>query len=289
MTTARPSVSVVLVTYRRARLLDATIDAILRQSLTDFELIIADNASPDDTEEVCRRWASRDGRIRYYRRSHNVGMLQNMALSIQDSVANYVAIFHDDNVYDPALLLEWKTCLDENPNAAFVFNGYQALDPQGRPAEVYRTPFARCSPGFVLLERFYFTDWRFTSPVYGTAMLRRTAYDKVGGFDERFGPWTDVDLWMRLAEEFDVCYVDAPLISVTSREVTPHQFDDNSSHVQSLLEQMFWEARMRHYQGRPMRRLIEMGRHAGFVVAARAFLLLLRANSTLRGRSRPQR
>ena len=93
-------------------------------------------------------------------------------------------------------------------------------------------------------------------------------------------------MWMRLAEEFDVCYVDAPLISVTSREVVHHQFDDTSARVQPLLEHMFWEARMRHYQGRPMRRFIEMGRHAGFVAAARAYLLLVRANSIIRGRSR---
>jgi glycosyltransferase involved in cell wall biosynthesis len=286
MTIARPSISVVLVTYNRARLLDATIEAIVHQSLTDFELIIADNASPDDTEEVCRRWAERDGRIRYYRRSHNVGMLKNMTLGIRDSVADYVAILHDDNVYDPTLLAEWKACLDENPNAAFVFNGYQALDTRGHPTRVYRTPLARSSPGSVLLERFYFTDWRFTSPVYGTAMFRRTAYDKVGGFDERYGPWTDVDLWMRLAEEYAVCYVDAPLISVTSREVAPHQFDDSTAHVQPLMEQMFWEARLRHYQGKPVRRLVEMGRHAAFVVASRALLLLLRANSVLRRRTR---
>jgi len=63
------SVSVVLVTYNRAHLLDATIGAILAQTMTDFELIIADNASPDHTEQVCRRWALQDGRIRYHRRS----------------------------------------------------------------------------------------------------------------------------------------------------------------------------------------------------------------------------
>jgi glycosyltransferase involved in cell wall biosynthesis len=288
MTIVRPSVSVVLVTYNRARLLDATIEAILAQTLTDFELIIADNASPDHTEQVCRRWALQDDRIRYHRRSHNVGMPQNMTLGILDSVANYVAILHDDNVYDPSLLLEWKACLDENPKAAFVFNAYQALDPQGRPTTVSREPLARSVPGSVLLEDIYFKRWRFGSPVYGTTMIRRTALDKVGAFDERYGPWADVDMWLRLAEEFDVCYVDAPLISVTSREVVHHQFDDRSARVQPLLEQMFWEARMRHYHGRPMRRLVEAARHAGFVSAARAYLLLIRANSIIRGRNRRQ-
>jgi glycosyltransferase involved in cell wall biosynthesis len=286
MNIAQPSVSVVLVTYNRARLLDATIGSIVDQTLTDFELIIADDASPDNTEEVCRRWVLRDGRIRYHRRSRNVGMPQNLNLGILDAVTNYVAILHDDDMYHRALLAEWKTCLDENPRAAFVFNAYDALDSQGRSAKVFQEPLPRSFPGAILLEKIFFKRWRFTSPVFGTVMLRRTAFDKVGALDERYGFWADVDMWMRLAEEFDVCYVDAPLISVRSREVAPHQFEDRIARVQPLLERMFWEARMRHYQDRPLRRLLEAGRHAGFVAAARAYLLMIRANSAIRGRDR---
>jgi glycosyltransferase involved in cell wall biosynthesis len=275
---------VVLVTYNRASLLDATIGLIVDQTLADFELIIADNASPDHTEEVCRRWALRDSRIRYCRWSRNLGVTQSLNLGILSSVANYVAILHDDNVYHPALLSEWKACLDENPKAAFVFNAYQILDSQGRPTVVNREPLARSFPGSVLLEEIFFKRWRLGSPVYGTVMFRRTAFDKVGAFDERYGPWADVDMWMRLAEEFDVCYVDAPLISVTSREVAPHQFDDSFDHVRPLLERMFWEARMRHYHGRRVRRLVEACRHAAFVAAARTYILMIRANSVIRGR-----
>jgi glycosyltransferase involved in cell wall biosynthesis len=286
MNSGLSSVSVILLTYNRAHLLDATIGFIVDQTLTDFELIIADDASPDDTEEVCRRWASRDSRIRYHRRSRNVGMPQNLTLDILGSVANYVAILHDDDVYHPALLSEWKACLDEDPKAAFVFNSYQMLDAQGRPTMVFHEPLPRSFPGAILLEEIFFKRWRFGSPVYGTVMLRRTALDKVGAFDERYGPWADVDMWMRLAEEFDVCYVDAPLISVRSGEIAPHQFDDSFARVQPLLERMFWEARMRHYRGRTVRRLVEAGRHAGFVAASRAYLLMIRANSVIRGRGR---
>lgn len=282
---AKPSVSVVLVTYNRAHLLDATIGAIVDQTLTDFELIIADNASPDHTEEVCRRWALRDSRIRYHRWSYNVGMPKTMTLGILHSVAKYVAILHDDNIYNPALLSEWKACLDENPKAAFVFNAYELLDAQGQPTKVSREPLPRSFPGSVLLEKIFFKRWRFGSPVYGTVMLRRAAFDKVGGFDERYGPWADGDMWMRLAEKFDVCYIDAPLISVTSREVAPHQFDDSFARGQPLLERTFWKARMRHYQGRPIRQMIEAGRHAAFVAAARAYIIIIRANSLIRAKA----
>jgi glycosyltransferase involved in cell wall biosynthesis len=239
--------------------------------MADFELIIADDASPDRTEEVCQRWATSDSRICYQRRPENVGMPQNLNLGILASSGKYVATLHDDDVYSPVLLQKWTACLDQHPKAAFVFNSYCALDEHGQTRKVYREQFPECVPGPVLIEGTFFRRWLFDSPVWGTVMMRRSAFDHAGSFDERYGYWADVDMWMRLAEDFDVCYIDEPLIAVTSREVSPHQFDDRLSHVQPLLERMFWEARMRHYHDRPVCKLGEAIRHAGFVAAARAW------------------
>jgi glycosyltransferase involved in cell wall biosynthesis len=273
MSSNQPSVSAILVTYNRASLLDATIDSILSQTMADFELIIADDASPDRTQEVCQRWAASDSRIRYQRRPENIGMPQNLNLGIFASTGRYVAILHDDDVYCPDLLREWKTCLDEHPKAAFVFNAYRALNEQGQTRTVYRETLPRCSPGSILLESILFKRWRFDSPVWGTVMMRRSAFDHAGSFDQRYAYWADVDMWMRLAEEFDVCYIDEPLIAVTSTGVAPHQFDDNINHTQPLLQQMFWEARMRHYRDCPIRRFREAIRHFSFVAASRGWSL----------------
>ena len=265
------NVSVILLTYNRADLLNGTIESILRQTAPDFELIIADDASPDHTEEVCQRWAKSDSRIRYHRRPQNVGMPQSMNLGILASSGNYVAILHDDDVYSSVLLEKWRACLDKHPNAAFVFNCYCALDMQAKPVKVYREHLPECESGRVLLEGIFFKRWLFDSPVWGTVMMRRSAFDHAGSFDVRFSYWADVDMWMRLAEDFDVCYIDEPLIAVASREASPHQFADSFSHVQPLLEQMFWEARMRHYHARPIRRFGEAIRHWSFVATARAW------------------
>jgi GT2 family glycosyltransferase len=211
--------------------------------------------------------------ICYQRQPHHLGMPQNLNLGILASTGKYVAILHDDNIYSPDLLKEWKACLDEHPKAAFVFNAYRVLDARGQTRTVYREPLPRCSPGSVLLERIFFKRWRFGSPVFGTVMMRRSAFDHAGSFDQRFGYWADVDMWLRLAEDFDVCYIDKPLITVTSSDVAPHQFDDRDEVVRPLLERMFWEARMRHYHGRPIRRLAEALRHGSFVTASRTWPL----------------
>jgi glycosyltransferase involved in cell wall biosynthesis len=276
MSADQPSVSVILLTYNRAHLLDATIDSILNQTMADFELIIADDASPDHTQQVCQRWAKSDRRIRYYRRPENLGSARSLNLAILASTGKYVAILHDDDVYCPDLLREWKSCLDEYPDAAFVFNAYRALNARGQTRTVYRETLPRCSAGSILLENIFFRRWSFGSPVWGTVMMRRSAFNRAGLFEERFSYWADVDMWMRLAEDFDVCYIAEPLIGLTSGEVAPHQFDDRDRQVQPLVERIFWEARMRHYRDRPIRRLAEAVRHCSFVAATRGYSLACR-------------
>ncbi len=279
---SHPSVSVVLVTYNRADLLDATIRSVLDQTLDDFELIIADDASPDHTPEVCRRWAGLDSRVRYNRRPANAGMPGNLNLGILTTRGEYVAILHDDDAYSPDLLEKWKNCLDEHPRAAFVFNAYRALDARGQTRTLFREALPRCFPGSLLLEAVFFRFFRFDSPVWGSVMMRRSAFDRAGPFAERFGYWADVDMWMRLAEEYDVCYLDEPLIALTSSEIAPHQFDDSPGRVRPLLGRMFWEARMRHFAGRPVRRAAEAVRHFSFVAASRAEQTALAANRRVR-------
>jgi glycosyltransferase involved in cell wall biosynthesis len=269
----KATISIVVVTYNRAALLASTVESLLKQTLTGFELIIADDASSDGTQQLCEQWAARDSRIIYQRRTHNVRMPQNLNLAILSSSGDYVAILHDDDVYREDLLEKWASCLDEHEGAAFVFNAYRGLDRNGATRRVYREPLPRCSPGSSLLENIFFKRWRFDSPVWGTVMIRRSAFDHVGPYDARFGFWSDVDMYMRLAEYFDVCYVDDDIIWVTSGEVAPHQFHDKPSHMHTTLHRMFWEARMRHYRTQPIRRLGEALRHLSFWLRGRGMIL----------------
>src|SRR5205085_4042638 len=85
-------------------------------------------------------------------------------------------------------------------------------------------------------------------------MARASAYQKIGLFDERFGFCADVDMWMRLAERYRVAYVAEPLISLPARETVPRLDRERFWDQQRRLERMFWEGRMRHFQGRPWRR-----------------------------------
>ncbi len=270
-------VSVVLTTFNRAHVLPETIDLVLSQTYTDFELIISDDCSTDNTENICREYEKRDSRIRYRRNKTNLKMPGNLNAGIKASSGSYIANLHDGDIYEQSLLEKWVMALDSCPKAGFVFNAYRALGPDGKETHIFREPLPAYAPGSVLLQSIFFKRWRFGSPVWGTVMGRRSAYEKVGLFDASFGFQSDVDMWLRLAESYHVAYIDEPLISLPHRETMPRQITLEYKKELRRAEQMFWEARIRHFRTRPLRLALEVIRHEAFVVANRVWISALKA------------
>ncbi|MGA7522937.1 MAG: glycosyltransferase family A protein [Acidobacteriaceae bacterium] len=283
-----PKVSVVLTTYKRGHILAETIEAILGQTFADFELLICDDCSPDETERVCRRYENTDARVHYRRRQKNMGMPKNLNEGILASTGDYVANLHDGDMFDPMLLEKWSAALDKYPNAAFVFNAYREVDREGKTVHLWREPLGPCIQGRVLLEEIYFRRWMFDSPVWGTVMCRRSAYLKAGLFDPRFGYVSDVDMWLRLAEENEVAYVAEPLIGLPTTEALPKSWKGvpGSEQIRTQVERMFLEARIRHNRGRPGRLILELMRHGAFVAMARSYRVACRVKARLRRETR---
>ena len=209
---ARPPVSICLLTYNRSHLLPATLDSILAQSFTDYELIVSDDCSTDATEEICRAYARCDERIRYIRNVENLGMPGNLNAALQAASGCYLADLHDGDLYRSDLIARWKDALDTYPTAGFVFNAYRS---QSRPELVLRESYPPIIDGRRLAVRLLFD---LGSCVFGTVMARRDVYERLAWFDPRFGNYSDVDMWMRIAREYDVAYVDEPLIDVMAMD-----------------------------------------------------------------------
>jgi glycosyltransferase involved in cell wall biosynthesis len=278
------SISVILVTYNRARLLPATIESILDQTVCDFELLISDDCSSDGTEEVCRAFVDKDERVRYRRNATRLLMPGNLNAAIHEVTGDFIANLHDGDLYERSLLERWRDALVACPDAAFVFNAYRQLAADGSVRAINRERLPSCFAGRVLLEERYFREWRFGSPVWGTVMARRSAYQAAGCFDGRFGFYADVDMWMRLAESSSVAYIDEPLLTLPSRDVVPRLFTLSRKDEVKTCRRIFWEARMRHYRDRPLRRAMEAGRHGAFAVASTALEGVLAARRSLVGR-----
>jgi glycosyltransferase involved in cell wall biosynthesis len=210
-----PPVSICLTTYNRAKVLPKTLDSLLSQTFPDYELIISDDCSTDDTEEVCRAYEARDARVKYYRNPTNLKMPGNLNAAISRAQGQYVANVHDGDLYHPDLILKWKVALDTVPTAAFVFNDYYCYHYKTGKKIILSQHFPLRVNGWEIASYYFKT---FTSCVWGTVMARRKAYEQAGPFSSHYGFISDVDMWLRLARDNDVAYVAEPLITITPRE-----------------------------------------------------------------------
>ena len=212
---APPPVSVCVPTFNRAALLRTSLASILRQSFRDFELIVVDDASTDETPGVVA--GLREPRLRYERNERNLGQIANLNRCLALARGEYVCIFHDDDVYAPTILEREVAVLARHPGVGLVHTAVWMLTADGRVRRVHRVAerdYVRSGR-----ERFMTYLGRAHDIVFSTAMVRRACYEAVGGFDPRF-ILADGDMWLRIALRADIAYIAEPLAGYRVHDVS---------------------------------------------------------------------
>lgn len=115
-----PRVSIGLTVWNGERFLREALDSVLAQTFEDFELIISDNASTDATEQICRAYAAKDGRIRYFRNETNFGAAKNFNRVIELSSGQYFKFLAADDAIEPQFLERCVNLLDNLPGIILV-------------------------------------------------------------------------------------------------------------------------------------------------------------------------
>jgi glycosyltransferase involved in cell wall biosynthesis len=127
-----PKVTVGIPVYNGSNYLGAAIDSILAQSFGDFELIISDNASTDQTEDICRAYASGDKRIRYIRQQTNLGSAGNHNAIVSMSEAPYFKWAAHDDTLAPGFLAACVDALDQRPHVVLASPASDHIDEYGQ-------------------------------------------------------------------------------------------------------------------------------------------------------------
>src|SRR5205814_7529317 len=121
-----PRVTVVIPTFNRASLLRESIESVLAQSFTDFELLVADNGSTDDTPRLVA--SIEDPRVGADRLETNIGMIGNLDRSLSMGTGPYLVVLHDDDLLHPRHLETTVAALDARPEVAFVHTAISFID-----------------------------------------------------------------------------------------------------------------------------------------------------------------
>ena len=128
-----PMVSIGLAVYNGENFINQAIDSILAQTFQDFELIISDNASTDKTNEICEEYAARDGRIRYYRNSTNIGGANNENRTFILSKGKYFRWAAHDDIVAPDLIARFVEVLEQDPSVVLCYSMLTEIDEDGNP------------------------------------------------------------------------------------------------------------------------------------------------------------
>jgi glycosyl transferase family 2 len=206
----RPLVSIVMPTYERLRYLRPAVESIFAQTLTDWELIVADDGSSDAATLDFLRSLERDARVRVLRREHvgNPGKVRNAAIA--DARAPCVAFMDSDDLWAPAKLEKQIAAMRARPECRWSYTAFSIVDADDvlLPSERQRRWRPYDGDVFAAVVRGA-ASIRTPAVVASTALLR-----EVGGFDERIESAEDYDLWARLALGSPACVVDERLVRV---------------------------------------------------------------------------
>lgn len=137
MKTAKPIVSIGLPIYNGENFIKESLDSILAQTFTDFELIISDNASTDQTEDICREYAAKDKRIRYYRNQQNLGAAKNFNLVFELSSGEYFKWAAHDDIIAPNFLQKAVEVLDRDPSIVLCHSKVKFINEVGQIVKDY--------------------------------------------------------------------------------------------------------------------------------------------------------
>jgi glycosyltransferase involved in cell wall biosynthesis len=182
-----PKVSVIIPTYNHAQYVVETIQSVLKQSFRDFEVIVVNDGSSDQTENVLKPYIDA-GLIHYVRQENQgVAIARNHGLAL--AVGGYIAFLDDDDLWPPDKL-EWQVEFLDHSDAVLIGGGCYSNESEDPDL------LAGADPVRPLQDRDLFRRNPFSSP--GQTLLRRSAMEQVGGFDPEIWGADDLDLWMRL-------------------------------------------------------------------------------------------
>jgi len=197
-----PRISVVIPTYNSASSLREAIESVLRQTYADFEIVVIDDGSTDDTGCVVRSFGDR---VCYWRQD-NRGVSAARNHGIKKSRGQYVAFLDSDDLWLPGKLAEQIPLLDRDPEIGLVYSDWTVVSEQIvlEPSYLSKLPAAS---GHVFDELVQ-SGFILTS---GTVVRRRCLED-VGDFDETLSIAQDYDLWLRICYRWKIALVNKPLV-----------------------------------------------------------------------------
>jgi glycosyltransferase involved in cell wall biosynthesis len=204
-----PLVSICIPTYNRASLLEKAVASALSQTMHDYEILVVDNNSEDDTEEKMKLLVG--VRFRYVKNHHNIGMIQNWNRCIDLAHGEYICILHSDDYIEPQLLEMEITLLENDSRIGMVYSGHY-IDHELTRRRKTVIPH-RQSGVFDGKTQFNSLISRGNYIAFSGIVVRKSCYRDVGLFNAALPYSSDLEMWLRICLKYSVGYLNMPLVT----------------------------------------------------------------------------
>lgn len=240
-----PRVSVVTAAYNMSPYLHATIDSVLSQDYPDFEFIILDDGSTDDSAAIIKSYGDR---VRYhYQENAGVADACNLVMSL--ARGEYIHLLDADDMLLPGALSRLVPVLDRHPTAAFAYGDAQIIDSTGEITGKRLAPRWMQDSELVPSEKAFRELLRGCHITNSAVMIRKSIVESMPGFRADAVPGEDWDFWLRITSGHDIAYTPHLVAayrhhnsSITSKYTVDWVID---SHFRTL-DRLFYEPDFRY-------------------------------------------
>ena len=195
-------VSIIIPTFNRSDYITTALDSVLAQTYKDYEIIIIDDGSSDDTKEVLKPYQDN---IHYFYHD-NKGIPATRNKGIREATGDFIAFLDSDDYWLPEKLERQIECFCKNSHYGMVATRCSSITPDGRLRKKNRPG----KSGWVLIDLFKANFIRTSS-----AMIKKECFEKVGLFDESLPECEEYDLWLRITRKYPIGFINEPLAVYT--------------------------------------------------------------------------
>jgi glycosyltransferase involved in cell wall biosynthesis len=208
-----PKISVILTSFNHGKYINEAIDSVLKQRFVDFELIIWDDASVDDSWNIIQSY--NDPRIQVFQNSQNQGPVYGINKAIFEIASGeYIAIHHSDDAWELDKLEKQLEFLDANPNTGAVFSNVQPIDQRGvlltDQTHHYYSIFSQPNRSrYEWLRHFFLKGNALCHP---SILIRKQCYSDCGAYRDMLAQLPDFDMWIRLCAKYEIHVMEERLV-----------------------------------------------------------------------------
>lgn len=210
-----PKISVCIPTYNYGKFIADSIDSVILQTFKNFELIIVDNCSDDETEEIVKKYINIYDNIKYFRNKTNVGMTANWNRCLELSSGEYVKILCADDLLLPNCLEKSIEALDENIRATLMASSRTLVDENLEPYGCHGYGnLSQTEIGFETIKNCFINGNLIGEP--SSVVFRKK--NSARGFSGDFTQLTDIEMWFNILEQGDFVYLHEKLCKIRKHD-----------------------------------------------------------------------